>query len=84
MSGRMALLAAVLWVAGGQAQEAAAQDQREMFVGTDVCLECHEDKLETLQLTKHGQTADERTLLAQKGCESCHQAGEVHAFSEGE
>ena len=56
----------------------------EKFVGVDVCVDCHEDKYNALLPSKHGQMADARTPFAEKGCETCHGAGEKHSFSEGE
>ena len=54
------------------------------FVGSDVCSECHDDKFEQILPSKHAQMNDLRSPFAKKGCETCHGAGEVHAFSEGE
>ncbi len=51
-----------------------------MYVGVDVCKECHEDHLTQIVRTKHGQKADSRTQFASQGCESCHGPGEYHSL----
>ena len=49
------------------------------YVGVDVCKECHEDHLNQIVRTKHGQKADSRTLFAAQGCEACHGPGSKHS-----
>ena len=51
-----------------------------VYVGTDVCKECHEDHFKQIIRTKHGQKADSRTRFASQGCESCHGPGEYHSM----
>jgi DmsE family decaheme c-type cytochrome len=49
------------------------------YLGSDSCVVCHENYDATITPTKHGFKANERTPMAQRGCESCHGPGEAHA-----
>ena len=49
------------------------------YVGAETCVGCHENYDTTVTPTKHGFKANERTPMAQRGCESCHGPGEAHA-----
>ncbi|UCH72842.1 MAG: DmsE family decaheme c-type cytochrome [Rhodospirillales bacterium] len=75
-----------------QADDARAQDgtlgeasppvqlAQAATVGSDVCLECHNEAPTNLILhTPHAQTADNRTPFARGGCETCHGPGAAHA-----
>lgn len=53
------------------------------FLGPDVCADCHQDKIETLKVSPHGQPADKRTPFGKEGCEQCHGPGELHFDTEG-
>jgi DmsE family decaheme c-type cytochrome len=51
------------------------------FAGTDTCTTCHSDQ------TVHGphsRIVNERTPMAQLGCESCHGPGKAHADAGGD
>lgn len=52
------------------------------FIGADVCVACHEDKLQTMLHTSHGQSSDPRAPFGQRDCETCHGAGMEHIESE--
>ena len=52
------------------------------FVGTDTCLDCHDDKEDSFALTTHGRTGMTNWDGA-SGCESCHGSGAEHAKSKG-
>jgi DmsE family decaheme c-type cytochrome len=52
------------------------------YAGADTCLTCHESQ--TVQGTPHGRTADTRTPMAQRGCESCHGPGQAHVDAGGD
>ena len=53
------------------------------YMGPDVCADCHQDKIETLKVSPHGQSADKRTPFGREGCETCHGPGELHFDTEG-
>lgn len=57
-----------------------------VYIGTESCADCHEQYVEQLEQEKHGQSADRRTPMAARGCESCHGPGDRHLeiVSEGE
>ena len=48
------------------------------YVGADTCVVCHENYDKTIEATKHGFRANERTPAARQGCESCHGPGQAH------
>jgi len=48
--------------------------------GTERCLSCHAGERMTIMAeTAHGNTEDPHSPFAQKGCESCHGPGSLHA-----
>ncbi|MDH3883343.1 MAG: DmsE family decaheme c-type cytochrome [Desulfobacterales bacterium] len=49
------------------------------YVGTEACMECHEEIYESFVKNLHGIEGDPRTPAAKLGCESCHGPGAVHA-----
>ena len=49
------------------------------YIGAEACATCHEGYDKTVDATKHGFKANERTPMAKMGCESCHGPGEAHA-----
>jgi DmsE family decaheme c-type cytochrome len=50
----------------------------EAFAGTPRCIECHEERRDTLETSFHASlNAEER------GCEACHGAGHEHSESDG-
>lgn len=51
------------------------------YAGSETCLVCHADQE---RLAAHGRTADSRTPMAGRGCESCHGPGQAHADSLGD
>jgi DmsE family decaheme c-type cytochrome len=53
------------------------------YMGLEVCADCHQDKIETMQASPHGQAADSRSPFGQHGCETCHGPGEIHFKTEG-
>jgi DmsE family decaheme c-type cytochrome len=53
------------------------------FLGPDVCADCHQDKIETMKVSPHGQSADKRSPFGKEGCEQCHGPGEMHFDTEG-
>jgi len=54
------------------------------YVGTESCMECHEEAYDSYMKNRHSIEADARTPGARMGCESCHGPGEEHAESDGE
>jgi len=53
------------------------------YMGTEVCADCHIDKIQTMQLSPHGQAADPRTPFGREGCETCHGPGALHFETDG-
>ena len=53
------------------------------YLGADVCADCHQDKIETMQNSPHGRVSDPRSPFAQQGCETCHGPGSIHFENEG-
>jgi DmsE family decaheme c-type cytochrome len=52
------------------------------YVGMDTCIQCHEDLGNNFKKTPHGKPKFE--MLSDKGCETCHGPGELHAKREGD
>ena len=63
------------------AQPPAAQPPGE-YAGSDTCELCHEDQVNALKPTKHGQAKNPRTPAADHGCESCHGPLKAHVDDE--
>src|SRR3970040_1434762 len=64
------------WSLTSQSQESVSGAP---YVGSEMCLTCHQDVLETYEHTIHFKIAqDPRNELEQKGCESCHGAGSLY------
>lgn len=53
------------------------------YLGPDVCADCHQDKLQTIQASPHGQSTDPRSPFGKHGCETCHGPGMMHFETEG-
>lgn len=51
------------------------------LVGDDVCYGCHSDIGDSFKKNIHGRIAAFETMGVEKGCESCHGAGSIHAES---
>ena len=52
------------------------------YVGTDTCLECHDDMALTFGRTVHGRLQAYQNASDGEGCETCHGRGGTHAESE--
>ena len=53
------------------------------YLGVDTCADCHQDKIETMHDSPHGQSVDKRTPFGKESCETCHGPGELHFDTEG-
>jgi DmsE family decaheme c-type cytochrome len=53
------------------------------YLGADVCADCHQDKIDNMKTSPHGQAADARTPYGREGCETCHGPGMLHFETEG-
>ena len=51
------------------------------YVGSDSCIDCHDDTSENLKANPHMITSDPRRPGAVNGCESCHGPGGSHIES---
>jgi DmsE family decaheme c-type cytochrome len=49
------------------------------YVGDAVCIDCHTDQKKSYQNTLHGRQANPRSPAANRGCETCHGPGSIHA-----
>lgn len=52
-------------------------------IGSESCIECHENMSETMNLNPHGQSSDPRSPFGRDGCETCHGPGMLHMEEEG-
>jgi DmsE family decaheme c-type cytochrome len=53
------------------------------FLGPEVCADCHADKIQTMQHSPHGVSADSHSPFGMNGCETCHGPGMMHFETEG-
>lgn len=53
-------------------------DEDGEYVGSEACMECHEEHYESYMRNYHAVEADARTPAAKHGCESCHGPGATH------
>ncbi len=52
------------------------------YVGTETCLECHDDMIDQMLNSVHGRLADYQYPTDVEGCETCHGPGEKHVDTE--
>lgn len=52
--------------------------EKANYVGSETCLQCHEEVGKAFQKTIHGRLADFETKGSISGCESCHGPGSAH------
>jgi DmsE family decaheme c-type cytochrome len=55
-----------------------------IYVGSETCMECHEESYDSYMKNYHAVKGDPRTPGAKQECESCHGPGAIHAEEEGE
>jgi DmsE family decaheme c-type cytochrome len=63
-------------------QMSVGDEGDEGYVGSETCIECHEEDYETYVKNHHAVKGDPRTPEAKLGCESCHGPGAVHSEEE--
>ena len=54
-------------------------EAQEGYVGSETCVECHQEYSQSLAKNYHAIKGDPRTPAAKHGCESCHGPGAAHA-----
>ena len=54
------------------------------YVGTETCMDCHEDYYDSYMKNRHSIRVDSRTPGAEMGCESCHGPGSDHVDADGD
>lgn len=71
-------------VAGVGADEPAdTAEPQAVFMGPEVCQQCHFDRFESYQNSAHSIVEDPRTPAARNGCETCHGPGGRHVGGGG-
>jgi DmsE family decaheme c-type cytochrome len=76
-------------IEAGQAEHAFMQAnpcegmEKGDYLGPNVCADCHQDKVDNMKTSPHGQAADARTPYGREGCETCHGPGMLHFETEG-
>ena len=82
------IIISMLMVLSGWAQEPVAQEpirkysRKPSFTveGTDSCLHCHSgEKMRAMSASPHFDLETRGTPAAERGCESCHGPGSIHA-----
>jgi DmsE family decaheme c-type cytochrome len=53
------------------------------FVGSEMCVMCHDSEGASLSRTPHGRAADPRSPAARQSCEGCHGPGKAHVDAGG-
>ncbi len=71
------LLAAAIGICVLFAQGIAVAEEPAAYVGSETCLECHEDLVATYGASFHNKAW--QSTGGQEGCESCHGPGSKHA-----
>ena len=64
--------------------KAQGSEATEGYVGSETCIECHDDWYDSYMKNYHAVRGDPRTPGAKQECESCHGPGAIHAEEEGE
>ena len=90
-----ALAAALMWVAAGSASKSVkpavepgqtkpASSSAGDYVGSEACMDCHEDQFKAFSHTSHAQLAKIGSWKGKvTGCEACHGPGKAHS-AEGD
>jgi len=79
-----ALLVLTLGVAA-RADDAPEAAEAPTFIGSELCVGCHEDQGTSLTDTPHGAALDDESRPeSARGCEACHGPGSAHFEAGGE
>jgi DmsE family decaheme c-type cytochrome len=75
--------AAALVLATAPGARAAADPQPQNYVGAAKCMSCHEVQAKGYRESPHARQWDVRAPAAERGCETCHGAGQKHVEDVG-
>ena len=72
------LILAIGWMLYPQSGLADNPPPEKMFVGSETCLECHDDVGESFPMSAHAILLKDSDLYKERLCEACHGPGSVH------
>lgn len=72
---RAALLLPLIIFFGSKSASSFPQGE---YIGSEMCLECHDTILATIQRTRHSNVTTAKNAAAVESCEACHGPGSLH------